>query len=227
MAAAVSMLSATYDPKVYDSLGEIQDVDKLVVEEQIHLLGSIILKYGHGSGVSVIKAHRHFDLAGWEVMAESEKGDGTAGSITTPIPLEEAAKLGAVPNVVALGGSGGSGQLQWFPVNYALGTKGVPAAWSDSAFLREAADYLAANGLSQLLMLGTVHGDAKALAEQGQLLLEINYHDTRISDVGVVSDVPAGNSIATTYTFTAGQPGKGGVNTTVMRECNHCWICWR
>lgn len=41
----VASLIATYEPKVYDSLGEIDVVDKLVSEEQIFAVGELILKF--------------------------------------------------------------------------------------------------------------------------------------------------------------------------------------
>lgn len=43
MAVTASLLSSSYDPKVYNSLGDIMVVDKLVSEEQIRPLGDIIL----------------------------------------------------------------------------------------------------------------------------------------------------------------------------------------
>lgn len=127
------VLVEQYNPVVYDNLMEVEEVDKLVNEDEKRAVGNVIIKhvfarsnfffilnfplfrYGYEDKVHVILAHKHHVIANNEAMMDGNRKSGSDTIVSTPAPLEEIIKKGAKPSVIVLGGDG---KKQFFPVAF-------------------------------------------------------------------------------------------------------------
>uniref|UniRef100_A0A914Q5I4 Uncharacterized protein n=1 Tax=Panagrolaimus davidi TaxID=227884 RepID=A0A914Q5I4_9BILA len=105
------MVLSSYDYTVYDSLGEVEDISKLVKTEDIRDVGKILLDFNYEQDVSIAIAHRHFDLKASEVMLETHSDDCRIAKPVDYISLSSAEDV--YPNDIACNKDG-----IWHPVGY-------------------------------------------------------------------------------------------------------------
>ncbi|KAI1701504.1 hypothetical protein DdX_16047 [Ditylenchus destructor] len=203
------MILCEYQPDVYQSLGDVEEVSKQVDNEMIKGLGDIVLMHNHGDDVNVMVAHRHFDLEENEAMLEEQVGEDR---IAKPVPLKEIYKKGAYPDLFHCSKDG-----KWSPVGFGLDKDVNLAPWSDEAFLQEVGNYLILNGLNDKLLLAT--RASKDVKDQGVQLVEYNCEKTRTSKKVPCTREQFDASVPTTYAF------KRNADGSVEEGCLHACFC--
>uniref|UniRef100_A0A914Y514 Uncharacterized protein n=1 Tax=Panagrolaimus superbus TaxID=310955 RepID=A0A914Y514_9BILA len=106
----MTMILSPYNNKIYDALGSVTKVSKIVDEKEINGVGKIIIDYGYEKSVMVTLAHRHFDLADNEVMLETTYGDIR---VAKPVVIEQLSAFGVQPVLLAC-----INDSDWCPVGY-------------------------------------------------------------------------------------------------------------
>ncbi|KAE9547707.1 hypothetical protein FO519_009083 [Halicephalobus sp. NKZ332] len=202
------MVLGPYNHSVYDSLGEVSIISKEVQKSDIDELGRIILRNAYEKSVSIIIAHRHFDLQPEEAMLEEANG---LVRLSKPYPLKEIEDKGATPNILKCTSDG-----EWFPVGYELSV-GQEMSWKDENFLKEVGDYLVKNRLADKLMLGRRFSGGEKLDESK--FCEFNHFDTRTSENRLGTDEELTSAIPTTYAVKSNGDAKDDGFCIVCHNC--------
>uniref|UniRef100_A0AC34GDC8 Uncharacterized protein n=1 Tax=Panagrolaimus sp. ES5 TaxID=591445 RepID=A0AC34GDC8_9BILA len=159
------MILSPYNNKVFDALGSVKAVSKMVDEKQINGVGKVIIDHGYENSVMVTLAHRHFDLTDNEVMLETPYGDIR---VATPVDIEQLSSFGAQPVLLAC-----TKDNSWHPVGYGVDVISSPA-WKDQEFLKDVAEYLTKNDLHDKLLLTTRNFQDYEKKKHGFQFLETN-----------------------------------------------------
>ena len=201
------MVLCMYKSQVYDSLGDVEQVAKLVDQDRIKGAGKIILKYGFEKDVCIVLAHRHFKLAKTEAMLERSEG---VAWISKPVELDQLKLFGAVPNQLVC-----VEPNKWYPVGYGVGDENALHVWNDARFLEEMGTYLIENELQNKLMLGA--RCAKEEKNDGIVFMEYNYEETRTSETRPCAESKFKNGLQTTFSFALNENGE--VEQFCRRAC--------
>jgi len=164
------VVSKIYNPTVYDSLVDVHVVNNSVTKEDRRGLGVIIIKYGYADQIGVQFAHKHHNIQMNEAMLEKKENNHL---IQTPMPIAELVAMDAQPIALKYYND------TWYPVTFSCEKFTKCDPWLDEAFLKEIGGYLAANNLSDYLMLYK-RMDVKGW-KAGKVYMEQNCNDTRTS----------------------------------------------